>query len=187
TGLEEDGEAKIGGFERGVLALVEEEEVLGLEVPVHDPHGVAAVDDGDDLPAEGGGGALGVVAPGDDAVEELAALAELHDEVDGVAVLVGAAQLDDVAVAGEVVHDVDLAADVVEVVGAGELAGGDGLAGVASAGGLVGGEVGHPELPPPQLPPEGVGRTDVLHGPPQHPPHPILRRRLLGRLLGLVP
>jgi hypothetical protein len=131
---------------------------------MHDPHGVAGVDDGDDLPAERCGGALGVVAPGDDPVEELPSLAELHDEVDGVAVLVGAPELDDVAVAGEVVHDVDLAADVVGVVPAHELARGDGLAGVAAARGLVGGEVGDPELAPAQLAAEGVGRADVLHG-----------------------
>ena len=95
---------------------------------MHDPHGVAAVHDGDDLPAERGGGALGVVPPGDDAVEELPALAELHDEVDGVAVLVGAPELDDAAVAREVVHDLHLPADVVHVVPVREFACGDGLA-----------------------------------------------------------
>lgn len=45
TGLEEDGESEIRGLERRVLPLVKEEEVFGLEVPMHDPHGVAAVDD----------------------------------------------------------------------------------------------------------------------------------------------
>uniref|UniRef100_A0A0D9ZES0 Uncharacterized protein n=1 Tax=Oryza glumipatula TaxID=40148 RepID=A0A0D9ZES0_9ORYZ len=41
----------------------------------------------DDGARDGGGGALGVVAPRDDPVEELAALAELHDEVHVVLVL----------------------------------------------------------------------------------------------------
>ena len=133
---------------------------------MHDPHGVAAVHNGDDLPAERGGGALGVVAPGDDPVEELPALAELHDEVDRVAVLVGAPELDDVAVAREVVHDLHLAAHVLDVVPMRELPRRDGLAGVAAARGLVGGEVGDPELAPAELAPEGVGHADVLHGAP---------------------
>jgi len=40
----------------------------------------------------------GVVALGDDAVEELAALAELHDDVDVLAALVRVDELDDVGV-----------------------------------------------------------------------------------------
>jgi hypothetical protein len=50
----------------------------------------------------------------------------------------------------------------------------------------VGGEVGDPELPPPQLPAEGVGRADVLHGAPQHAAHPGGRRRRRGVLLLLL-
>jgi hypothetical protein len=168
TGLEEDGESEIRGLERRVLPLVKEEEVFGLEVPMHDPHGVAAVDDGDDLPAEGGGGTLGVVPPRDDAVEELPTLAQLHDEVDGVAVLVGAPELDDAAVAREVVHDLHLPADVVDVVAVRELPRRDGLARVPAAGGLVRGQVGDAELAPAQLPAERVGRAHVLHRPAQH-------------------
>jgi len=138
---------------------------------VEDPHGVAAVDDGDYLAAERRGGALGVVAPGDDAVEELPSLAELHDEVDRVAVLVGAPELDDVAVAREVVHDLHLPAHVLDVVAVDELPRGDGLAGEALAGLPVRDEVGDPELAPAELAPEGVGRAHVLHRPPQHASH----------------
>ena len=46
----------------------------------------------DDGAGELGGGALGVVLPLEDAVEELAALAELHDEVHAVVVLARLAQ-----------------------------------------------------------------------------------------------
>jgi hypothetical protein len=113
---------------------------------VEDPHGVTAVHDGDDLAAERGSGALGVVSPGEDAVEELPALAELHDEVDRVAVLVGAPELDDVAVSREVVHDLHLPADVLDVVAVDELPGGDGLAGEALPRLAVRDEVGDPEL-----------------------------------------
>jgi len=67
---------------------------------VHHSHAVAIVNHRGDLAAEVGGGALGVMALGDDPVEELAAGAQLHDEIDGMSVLVGSLKLDDVSVAG---------------------------------------------------------------------------------------
>ena len=123
---------------------------------MHHAHGVAIVHHRHDLAAGVGGGALGVVALGDNPVEELAASAELHDEIDGVAVLVGALELHDVAVAGEVVHDLDLAPDVVDVVTVHELARCDRLARELLLRGLVGHQVRHAELPAAQLAPEGV-------------------------------
>jgi hypothetical protein len=83
TGAEEDGETEVDDLELRVLRLVGEEEVLGLEVPVDDPVGVAQAHDIDDGAEDGRRGALRVVPARDDAVEELAALAELHDEVHG--------------------------------------------------------------------------------------------------------
>jgi hypothetical protein len=54
---------------------------------VDDAVPMAELDDLDDSAGDIGGGTLGVVPPRDNAVEELAALAELHDEVDGALVL----------------------------------------------------------------------------------------------------
>jgi hypothetical protein len=71
-----------GAARRRVLLLIGEKEVLRLEVTVDDVVPMAEMDDLDDGASDIGGGALGVVPPRDDAVEELAALAELHDEVD---------------------------------------------------------------------------------------------------------
>lgn len=171
--LEEYREAKIGSFERGirllliimmmivVIIFLQEEEILGLEISMEDSHGVTAVDDGDDLPAEGGGGPFGVMSLGDDAIEELPSLAELHDEVDRMAVLKGPFELDDVLVSGEVMHDLHLTADIFEVVTVEEVAGGDGLAGQPLLGVLVGHKVGHAELATPELTPEAVQRPDV--------------------------
>ncbi|TQE10046.1 hypothetical protein C1H46_004336 [Malus baccata] len=82
----------------------------------------------------------------DDPIKQLAAGTELHDEVHEDGVLVGALDLDDAGVLGEVVHDLNLPPDVVVVLLAEELALGDGLAGVVGAGGLVGAEVGGAEL-----------------------------------------
>lgn len=165
TWLEEHGEPEVRSFKRRGLVRTEKQEILGLQVPVHDTHGVAVVHHGHDLPAEVGGGSLGVVALGYDAVEELAAGAELHDEIDGVAVLVRALELHYVAVSGQVVHDLDLPADVLDVVAVDELARGYGLAGELLLRLLVSHQVGHAELAPTQLAPEHVGRPDVFKWP----------------------
>jgi hypothetical protein len=118
---------------------------------VHDAERVAAFDHANDRPDELRSGALGVVALGDDAVEELTAGTELHDEVHEEGVLVGAADADDVGVLGEVVHDLDLAPHVLVVVPAQKLALGDGLARVLGAVGLAHALVRGAELPLPQL------------------------------------
>ena len=83
----------------------------------------------DDSACDQGGSAFGVVPPRHDAVEELPALAELHDEVHGIVVLVGVPERDDVGVLGEVAHDLHLPAHVLDVDGGAELLLGDGLAG----------------------------------------------------------
>lgn len=154
-----------------MLVGAQEQEVLRLQIPVHHSHGVAIVDDPDNLTAEIGGGALGVVALGDDPVEELAAGAELHDEIDGVAILVGAFELHDVPVAGHVVHDLDLAANVLDVVSVDQLPGGDRFARELLLRFLVGHQVGDTELSAPELAPKDVRRPDVLHGPPEDAAH----------------
>lgn len=129
---------------------------------------MAVVHDRDHLTEESSGGTLGVMALGDDPIEEFAAGAELHDEVNGVAVLICSFEFDDVAVAGKVVHDLHLAADVVDVIMVNELARGDGLAGERFAGPLVDGEVGDPELAAAELATKGVGGPDVLDWPAQY-------------------
>jgi hypothetical protein len=100
--------------------------------------------------------ALAVVPALYDAVEQFSAGAELHDDVNVLLVLVGALDGDDVPVSGEVVHDLDLAAHVLDVLPRDELALGDGLAGVVDPRGEVRAEVGGAELPLPELAPERV-------------------------------
>lgn len=95
---------------------------------MHHSHGVAVVHHRGDLAAEVGSCALGVMALGDDPVEELATGAELHDKIDRMSILVGSLELDNVAVPGEVVHDLHLAADVIQVVSVDEFARGNGFA-----------------------------------------------------------
>lgn len=122
---------------------------------------MAHLHDLDDGLGDHSGGPLRVVASGHDAVEELAALAELHDEVHGIVVLVGVPEGDDVGVGREVAHDLDLAAHVLDVHRRAQLLLGDGLAGERLAAGAVRAEVGDPELAPPQLPAQLVPLRDV--------------------------
>lgn len=123
---------------------------------MHDPMLMAHADDLGDGPGDGGRCALGVVSTGDDAVEELATLAELHDEVDVVGVLVGGVEADEVGVVGQGGHDLDLAADVLDVYGSAELALGDGLAGEGLSGLAVGAEERDAELAAAELSAEDI-------------------------------
>lgn len=104
-----------------------------------------------------------------------------------MAVLVGAAELDDVAVTREVVHDLHLPLHILDVIAVDELPRGDGLAGEALARSLVRDEVGDPELSPAELAAEGVGRAHVLHRASQNAAHGHLSRfrRRGRRRLGL--
>lgn len=76
---------------------------------------VANLHDFDNGSGDGGGGALGVVATRHDTVEELAALAELHDEVNGIVVLVRVLQRHNVRVFGQVPHDLHLPPHVLDI------------------------------------------------------------------------
>lgn len=113
--FEENRETKIGGLDRGIFRLVKEKEVLWLEVPVNDSHGMASMNNLDNGSQERGCCSLGVVSFGNDAIEELATGAELHNKMNRVLVLVGAFELDDVGLAGEVVHDLHFSPNVLNV------------------------------------------------------------------------
>jgi hypothetical protein len=130
---------------------------------VHDPLGVAVRDDLHEVAEERGGLALGEAAALVEAVEELAAGAELHDEVHRVAVLVHGLEPHDVGVARQARHDVDLQPDPAHVVGGHEPALGDGLAGQRLAGDQVGAGPDHAELAPPQLRAQRVPVLEARH------------------------
>jgi hypothetical protein len=171
TWPEEHGEAEVDGLERRLLVVADEEEVLRLEVPVHDPERVARLHDGDDDAGQLPGLPLRVVAPPHDAVEQLPARAELHDHVHGDGVLERAADGDDVGVPRQVVHDLDLAPDVLHVLVGDQLPLGDGLARVLQPRRLVHAQVRGAELPLPELPPQAVLVLEVVGLAPEHRLH----------------
>ncbi|CAH9129316.1 unnamed protein product [Cuscuta epithymum] len=109
-------EAEIGDLQVAVLV---EEEILRLEVPVENAARVAVPDGGDELPEILPAEILAESALGDPG-EELPALDELHDEIDLGLGGQDLEELDDVGVV-EAAHDGDLALDVSDQGGAGDL------------------------------------------------------------------
>ncbi|KAK6927183.1 hypothetical protein RJ641_008902 [Dillenia turbinata] len=105
--IADGAEPKVGDLE---VAILVEEEVLGLEVTVEDATGVAVSDGGDKLLEVAAAEVLGEAALGD-LGEELAAFEEFHDEVDLGLRSENLVKLDDVGVV-EAAHDGDLALDV---------------------------------------------------------------------------
>mmetsp|Transcript_88888 Transcript_88888/g.252010 ORF Transcript_88888/g.252010 Transcript_88888/m.252010 type:complete len:512 (-) Transcript_88888:29-1564(-) len=95
-------------------ALADQEEVLGLQVAVADVHLVHVVDGPEYVLHHDRGLDLGEVARLDDPVEELAAGAELHDQVEAPVVLERLVQLDDVRVVHQL-HDGYLPLELLEV------------------------------------------------------------------------
>lgn len=161
TRLEENGKTKVRGLERRVLIFAKKQKVLRLEVPMHDPHGVTVMHNSDDLTAQRSGSSLRVVALSDNPIKELPTLAELHHQVHRVPVLVRSLQLDDVAVAGQMVHDLHLAPHILDVITVDELPRGDRLAGKPLARPPIGGQVRDAKLATTKLTAEGVELANI--------------------------
>mmetsp|Transcript_2750 Transcript_2750/g.9230 ORF Transcript_2750/g.9230 Transcript_2750/m.9230 type:complete len:389 (-) Transcript_2750:16-1182(-) len=109
------GEAKVDDFDGGVVGFGEEQEVLGLEVAMDDggAEGMAVIDGLQDLLEDLGGVPLGEglfrrLGLLDDALEELAARAQLGDDVQELLLVDYVHDLDDVRVV-HLGHDLHLA------------------------------------------------------------------------------
>jgi len=112
---------------------------------------------------------LTVVALLDDPVEELAALAELHDEVHGGGVLVGALDANHVSVLRQVVHYLNLPPHVLVVLLAQKLPLRNRLARELLPTRAARAQERRPELPLPQLPTHLVHFPEVLRPVRQNP------------------
>ena len=112
--VHDPGQSKIGDQQIGVVLGGAEEEVLGLEITVHDAVGVEVGDSGEGGEDQGGGVGFIVVTFAADAVEELAAQGEVGDEVEVVLRLEVVDEGEDVPVAhGDALEDCDFVADLV--------------------------------------------------------------------------
>ncbi|KAK6935645.1 hypothetical protein RJ641_032675 [Dillenia turbinata] len=161
-------EPKVGNLE---VAILVDEEVLGLEVAVEDAAGVAVGDSGDELLEVAAAEVLREAALGN-LGEELAALEEFHDEVDLGLRSEDLVKLDDVGVV-EAAHDGDLALDV----------------GHQGGGGAAGEPLLADDLDGHALP--GIHLPRVVHlgeGPaPQQLPHFILAEQGLVPVIAAAP
>ena len=146
TLLEEHREPKVRGFKRGVHLAAEEEKVFGLEISMHDAHGMTGMNNLNYRSQEGSRSSLGVMPFGDNPIKELSSGAELHDQVHRLLILVSAFQLHDILLACEMVHDLNFSFDVLYVFLVDQLSLGDGLACELLTGSTVSAEMGDAEL-----------------------------------------
>ena len=181
TLLEEHREPKVRGFKRGVLLAAEEEKVFGLEISVHDAHGMTGMNNLNYRSQKGSRSSLGVMPLGDNPIKELSSGAELHDQVHRLLILVSAFQLHDILLACEMVHDLNFSFDVLYVFLVDQLSLGDGLARELLTGSTVSAEMGDAELAAAEFFPNGVGLADVLHWPPEDWTHGAGFGRRLAR------
>lgn len=97
----------------------------------------------------------------DDAIEELSTFAKLHNEMNGIVVLIGVLQGDDIGMLRQVAHDLNLPPHILDVDGGPQLLLGNGLAGKLLAALLVRAEVRDAELAPAQLAAQQVAGLDL--------------------------
>lgn len=121
----------------------------------------ADLDNFDDGFDDGCGGALGVVAARDNAVEELATLAELHDEVNSTVVFECVLERDDVGVFGQVSHDLHLPPHILDINGGSQFLLGYRFARPLLLRLLITAQVRHAELPSAQLPAQFIAQPNV--------------------------
>mmetsp|Transcript_117288 Transcript_117288/g.328260 ORF Transcript_117288/g.328260 Transcript_117288/m.328260 type:complete len:279 (+) Transcript_117288:813-1649(+) len=137
TGFAEAGEAEIDDLQGVPLDRLRaaQQEVFRFDVPVANVAVVDVVHAPEDLLHDERRVVLREVPGGDDVVEEVASGAELHDEVEALAVLEELEELDDVGVVHHL-HDLDLLLEAEHVLHPQAV---DGLDGPLRPGHLVGG------------------------------------------------
>lgn len=101
---------------------------------------------------------------GDNPIEELAALAKLHNEINRFIILKGLLEGDNVGMLGQISHNRHLSPHILDVDLRPQLALGNGLAGEGIAGLNVKALVRNPELPAAELLPEAVFLENVVAG-----------------------
>lgn len=96
VGIVDEGRAEINDLDLVVLLVLLEQDILRFQIAVHDVPLVAVVDAGEDLFHENGTVTLAKFAALEDLIEELAALADLGNEVVAFLILEELEHFDDV-------------------------------------------------------------------------------------------
>ena len=131
---------------------------------MHNPHKVTNMHDFHDRPADRSRGPLAVMTLGDDPIKELAASAQFHDQMDRLLVLISPFELNNVWLATQVLHNLNLPLDVLFVILARQLPLRYRLAGELPARRVLSAEVGQTKLPSAQLLPKCVVLLDIIKG-----------------------
>lgn len=161
TRLEEYRKAKINGFERRVLLLVREQEVLRLKIPMNHTMLVAELNNLNNRLRDSSGSTFSIVPSSNDAIEELAALAELHNKMNSMLILTSLPKRHDARAPRKMAHDGDLPPHILNVNGSAKLPLGNGLAGKQLPGILVHTKVGDAKLTAAELAVNEVLLLDV--------------------------
>lgn len=123
---------------------------------MHHPKRVASLHNTNNDPRELSGLPLTIMPPLYDPIKELPSSAELHDNMHAKLVLICALDCDDILMPGEMVHDLDLPANILNILLGDKFALGDGFAGVVHAGGDLGTEIGGAKLALAKLTAKGI-------------------------------
>jgi hypothetical protein len=115
VGLHDGGETKVDQLDLRVGRIVRQHDVLGLEIAVHNAARVQVLERGRHLPEVARCALLRVLALVDDAVEQVAARAVLHHEIDAAFVLVHVDERHNVGMPTGLLHNVDLLAQAANV------------------------------------------------------------------------
>lgn len=147
TWFEEDRETKINGLEGKIIILVNQQEVLRLQISMHNPKRMASLNNPNNNPGQLSGPPLTVVSPLDNAVEELAAGAKLHNNMDIERILISTFDGDNVLVTSQMVHYLNLPPNILNILSGDQLPLRDRLAGVLGPRRVLDAQIGCPELP----------------------------------------
>ena len=146
TWLEKHGQAKVDALERRVLILVQEQEILRFEVPVHDTKRMAYPDNIHNRPTEFCSATLCILPLLNNPVEELSSFTELHHQMYGFLVFICALKLDDIWLSHDMMQDLNLSPHILKILFVQEFGLRDCLACKSLIRSSVDAKIGLPEL-----------------------------------------
>lgn len=115
TFFNEDGQSKIGGFERCLRILISKQEIFRLKVPMHDPHKMTSMNHVDNLSKYRSSFTLRVTTLCSDAIKECTTQTQLHHQMHVLSILVSNLELDDVGLSREVLKDENLPLGIINM------------------------------------------------------------------------
>lgn len=164
TWFEKHRETKISGLKRRILIFTKEQEILRLQVSMHDSHSMTVMNHRNNLPANIRRSSFGVMSLNNYPVKKLPAGTKLHHKINRVSILISTFELNNVTVAGKMMHDLNLTANIIDIVTVYEFACGYWFASELFLGDFMGYQISNAELATAEFTAEGEDGADVFHG-----------------------